>query len=105
MRSSSATQTPTIVSSRTFRDNQRKMKSIADRDVVHITENGASAYVFCSEEVFRREAERLADEIAYEREFEREVALGMADAKAGRVFEGTAEEIMAEIARRAETDD
>lgn len=91
----------TIVSSKTFRANQGEMKELARREVVHITENGAGAYIFCSEDVFRREAERLADEIRYEREFEEVVARGMADVVASRTFSGTVDEIMAEASRRA----
>ena len=93
--------TATIVSSKTFRANQCEMKEIADREVIHITENGAGAYIFCSEDVFRREAERLADEIRYEREFEEVVARGMADVVAGRTYSGSIDEIMAEASRRA----
>ena len=78
---------------------QPEVKAAARERVVRITEHGRAAYVFASEEVFRREvAEAVAE--ALEAVEMREVILrGREDYVAGRYVTGI-EAARAEVARR-----
>lgn len=64
-------ETQTIYSSTALASRQREVKDAAREGVVHITENGNGAYVFCSEDVFaatlarEREAARYEAELGY----------------------------------------
>lgn len=84
-----------IYSSTALQNNQREIKDIARRQVVHITENGNGAFVFCSEELFQQ----AIDDAVEEAELRMVVERGMADVSAGRTYEGT-DAVRAEIERR-----
>ena len=75
------------------------VKEAAQRDVVRITENGAGAYVFASEEVFeariREEVEQAVEEAILAYAIER----GRADIAAGRFRVG--DDAWDEVERRA----
>lgn len=89
-----------IFSSVALRDRQREVKDAARKDVVHITENGNGAFVFCSEEVFERRLQRAADEAIYAERMAQAVREGREDVADGRTF--SVEEGFAAIeARRA----
>ena len=51
-----------IYSSAALKMKQREVKDAALKDIVHITENGNGAFIFCSEEVFARKMEQAAAE-------------------------------------------
>ena len=55
-----------IYSSTALASKQREVKDAASRGIVHITENGNGAFVFCSEEIFAAEIERAREEALYE---------------------------------------
>lgn len=59
-----------IYSSTALATRQREVKNDAARTVVHITENGNGAFVFCSEEVFARRIQEAKEEARYELEME-----------------------------------
>lgn len=48
--------------------NSREVRDAAKEKLLRITENGASAYIFCSEEVLERTINRAVEEALYERE-------------------------------------
>ena len=91
-----------IFSSAALRNNQREVKNAALEDVVHITENGNGAFVFCSEEVFERRLRQAAEDALYASRMEDAIEAGRADVGAGRVYHG-AEAAFAEVARRRST--
>ena len=88
-----------IYSSTALRDRQREVKAAADREPVHITENGNGAYVFCSEEVFEREIEKAVDEAIYEARLSWAIERGLGDVAAGRCVTGI-DAAREEVARR-----
>jgi hypothetical protein len=57
-----------IYSSTALASKQREVKDAAREGIVHITENGNGAFVFCSEEVFASEPERVREAARYEAE-------------------------------------
>lgn len=57
-----------IYSSTALASKQREVKDAANQGVVHITENGNGAYIFCSEEIFAAEIEHAREEARYEAE-------------------------------------
>lgn len=84
------------VTSRELHQRQKKVKAMASEAPVNI----GNEYVLCSNAVFDAEVRKLADRLSYEREFERVVARGMADIASGDTFEGSRQEILAEIEKR-----
>ncbi len=88
-----------IYSSAALKTRQREVKNAALREVVHITENGNGAFVFCSEELFNRALQDAAEQAAYEERMRAVVERGRAEYAAGAVVEGTAAAV-AEIERR-----
>ena len=61
-----------------------EVKAAARDSVVRITEQGAAAYVFCSEEAFARRIEAERAEAAFEARLEEAVGRGLADIEEGR---------------------
>lgn len=88
-----------IFSSAALRNNQREVKDAALKDVVHITENGNGAFVFCSEEVFERRLRQAAEDALYASRMASAIEDGRADIESGKAYRsaGTA---FAEIAHR-----
>ena len=80
-----------------------EVKSAADRGVVRITENGAGAYVFCSEAVFAKTIEDAINAAIEEVMIANAIERGRADLTAGRYIDGS-DAAWAEIERRAELD-
>lgn len=68
---------------------QGEVKKAAREGIVRITENGRSAFIFCSEEVFEQMMEQAAEDAAYEARIDAIVRRGHADIEAGRVYRGT----------------
>ena len=77
-----------IFSFSALKGNQREIKNRGKEEVVHITENGNAAYVFCSEDVFEREKARAAEDAVCEMQIAQVIERGRADIEAGRVVEG-----------------
>ena len=73
-----------IFSSASLRDRLREVKEAAHEDVVRITENGNSAVVFCSEEVFERRLQRAAEEARHAERMAQAIRGGRTDHAAGR---------------------
>lgn len=73
-----------IYSSTALANRQREVKDAARERVVHITENGNGAFVFCSEGVFAEELERAREEARYETELGYVLRRAKADVEKGR---------------------
>ena len=67
----------------------KKLREVARAQVVHVTENGAAAYVFCSEEVFDQKLKEAAEEAAYAERMASALRQSRADIAAGRFVQGT----------------
>lgn len=91
--------TAPIYSFAALKSKQREVKDWGSKEVVHITENGNAAYVFCSEEVFAREKARAIEDALYEPEVVSLVERGEADRSEGRVYHGI-DAAKAEVERR-----
>lgn len=75
-----------IYSSVALRDRQREVKEAARKSVVHITENGNGAFVFCSEEIFEASLRRAAEEAVYAERMAQAIREGQEDLASGRVY-------------------
>lgn len=73
-----------IFSMTTLQRNPGQVKSAAQDSVVRITEQGAGAYVFCSEETFERRIAAEREDAAFEARLSEAVGRGIADIEAGR---------------------
>lgn len=78
---------------------QGEVKAAAQADIVRITENGAGAYVFCSEALFEQAIREAAENAAYEARMASVIERGRADIAEGRLYRGT-EAVRREIERR-----
>ncbi|MBS5451077.1 MAG: hypothetical protein KHY83_09175 [Coriobacteriia bacterium] len=76
-----------IYSSTALQTQQREIKDIARKQVVHITENGNGAFVFCSEELFQQAIDEARIQAAEEARLSSIIERGEADFSAGRVYE------------------
>ncbi len=73
-----------IFSMTTLQRSPSKVKEAARDSVVRITEQGAAAYVFCSEDAFERRIAKERADAAYEARLADAVGRGLADIEAGR---------------------
>lgn len=73
-----------IYSSTALTTRQREVKDAARTGVVHITENGNGAFVFCSEDVFAAELERAEEAARYEVELRYVLQRAADDVATGR---------------------
>lgn len=78
-----------IYSSSALKTRQREVKDAAMHDVVHITENGNGAFVFCSEDVFDEQLRQAAENAAYEERMAAAIRVGRSDIADGRAYKGT----------------
>lgn len=78
---------------------QPEVKAVAREKMVRITEHGRAAYVFASEEVFRREVDEAVAEALEAIEMREVILRGREDYAAGRFVTGI-EAARAEVARR-----
>lgn len=88
-----------VYSSTALKERQSEVKAAAREGLVRITENGAGAFVFCSDEVFQREIDDAVERALYTARVEEAVLRGRAAAREGRTVEGI-EAAQAEVARR-----
>lgn len=77
-----------------------EVKAAAQEDVVRITENGAGAYIFATEEVYEQKIQEAVEEAVYIARIADAIERGRADIAAGRYIEGS-DAAWAEIERRA----
>ena len=77
-----------IFSFSALKSNQREIKKRGRDEVVHITENGNAAFIFCSEDVFEREKARAVEDAICEMQIAQVIERGHADFEAGHVVEG-----------------
>lgn len=68
--------------------NQREVREAAKTKMIRITENGSSAYVFCSEDVLEQTINRAIEEALYERECLEAIERGERDIQEGRCVNG-----------------
>ena len=68
----------------TLQRNPSQVKEAAKSSVVRITEQGAAAYVFCSEDEFERRIAAEREDAAFEARLIEAVGRGIADVEAGR---------------------
>ncbi|MEC4176552.1 hypothetical protein VIN30_08855 [Adlercreutzia sp. R7] len=80
--------TTPIYSFAALKTKQREIKDRAAEEVVHITENGNAAYVFCSEEVLALEKAKAIEAALFERELRATIEEGREDIAAGRYTVG-----------------
>lgn len=78
---------------------QPKVKAAARERLVRITERGRAAYVFASEDVFRREVNEAVAEALEAIEMREAILSGREDFEAGRYVVGM-DAARAEVARR-----
>lgn len=64
---------------------QREVKEAAAKGIVRITEQGAGAYIFSSEEQYAAAIKKAQEEAVYEARLHDAIVSGRADMKAGRV--------------------
>lgn len=89
-----------IFSSVALRDRQREVKERAREDVVHITENGNGAFIFCSEEVFEQRLQQAAEDALYAERMAQAIREGREDLIEGNVYTSI-DEVFDEIEKRA----
>lgn len=93
---------PSIYPSTDLKNRQREIKSIADRELVYITENGRGKYVFASQEVFEREIERAVEEALYEQRVADALRESRDDYASGRSYSSREELLEAVAQKRAQ---
>ncbi len=81
--------------------NSREVREAAKEKLLRITENGASAYVFCSEEVLDRTIREAVNEALYEHACLAAIERGEAEIDEGSVFDSV-EELRAAVQRKRE---
>lgn len=84
-----------------LRDRPREVKEAARHNLVRITENGNGAFVFCSEEINREKIAEAAEQVVYETRVSMDIERGREDIAAGRVFNGSLDDLLDEVERRA----
>ena len=88
-----------IYPSTALKNKQREIKAIADREMVHITENGYGKYIFASEEVLRRAIDEAVEDALYEARMAEALRSSRADFAAGRVYQSR-DDLMAAVSRK-----
>ena len=74
-----------IYSMTTLQRNPSEVKNAAREGIVRVTEQGAPAYVFCSEEAFEERIAQERADAAYEARLLDAVGRGVADIEAGSI--------------------
>ncbi len=90
---------PPIYPSTALKNQQKEIKSIADHEVVYITENGRGKYIFTSQEVFEKEIERAVEEALYEQRLATALRESRDDYGAGH-FYTSREELLEAVAKK-----
>ena len=95
---------PPIYPSTALKNQQREIKSIADNEVVYITENGWGKYVFMSNDVFKATVEQAVESALYEQRMADALRESRDDFEEGRCY-SSREEMMAAVAAKREAQD
>ncbi|MDO4428578.1 MAG: hypothetical protein Q4B91_03605 [Atopobiaceae bacterium] len=85
----------------TLQRNPSQVKDAARDSVVRITEQGAGAYVFCSEKAFEHRIAQEREDAAFETRLSEAVGRGLADIDADRFVTSVAEAFDAADALRS----
>lgn len=91
-----------IYPSTALKSQQREIKAIADKEIVHITENGWGKYVFMSEEVLKRTVSKAVEDALYEKRLSTALSESRQDFEEGR-FYSSREELMQAVATKRGT--
>lgn len=92
---------PAIYPSTALKSQQREIKSIADKEIVHITENGWGKYVFMSEDVFAQAIEQAVENALYEQRVSAALTESRRDYEEGRYY-SSREDLMAAVMAKRE---
>ena len=82
-----------------YLNQQREIKSIADAEIVYITENGRGKYVFMSEDVLQKQIDEAVEEALYEQRLGDALRESRADFEAGRYY-SSREDLMKAVASK-----
>lgn len=85
-----------------LKNQQREVKSVADNEIVYITENGWGKYVFMSNEVFNNAVKSAVDEAICQEQLAIALRESRQDFEEGR-YCSSREEMMAAVAAKRET--
>ncbi|MGN0286996.1 MAG: hypothetical protein ACI4B6_04940 [Atopobiaceae bacterium] len=90
---------PPIYPSTALKDHQREIKSLADHEVVYITENGRGKYVFMSQEVMQRQIDDAVEQALYEHRLHEALDESRKDFQTGKYYTSR-EDLMAAVAQK-----
>ena len=90
-----------IYPSTALKNQQREIKARADREVVHITENGWGKYVFMSEDVFEQSINQAFEDALYEARLKSALVESRKDFEEGRFYSSKAD-MLAAVAKKRE---
>lgn len=93
---------PAIYPSTALKNQQREIKSVADNEIVYITENGWGKYVFMSTEVFEKTVKQAVEEAAYQRRLADALRESHNDFDEGRYY-SSRKDMLAAVAAKRET--
>lgn len=85
-----------IYPSTALKNQQREIKARADKEIVHITENGHGKYAFMSEEVFQNKINEAVEEALYAERMAEALRESRKDFAEGRYYTSR-EDLMAAI--------
>lgn len=91
-----------IYPSTALKNQQREIKAKADREIVHITENGWGKYVFMSEEVLQKTVDQAVEEALYEKRMLDALEESRADFAEGRLY-ASREDLLAAVEKMRES--
>ncbi|WP_165253631.1 sodium:proline symporter [Adlercreutzia sp. ZJ304] len=92
---------PAIYPSTALKNQQREIKSKADNEIVHITENGWGKYVFMSEEVFQHAVDQAVQDAIYEQRMTDALRESRHDFYEG-LYYSSREDLLAAVAKKRE---
>ena len=90
-----------IYPSTALKNQQREIKARADREVVHITENGWGKYVFMSEDVFEQSINQAVEDALYEARLKSALAESRKDFEEGRSYSSKSD-MLAAVSKKRE---
>lgn len=90
-----------IYPSTALKNQQREIKAKADKEIVHITENGWGKYVFMSEDILQQTIEQAVEDALYEKRLADALSASREDFKEGRYY-SSREDLMAAVAKKRE---
>lgn len=91
---------PPIYPSTALKNQQKEIKSKADKEIVYITENGWGKYIFTSEDVLERTIARAVEDALYERRLADALRESRCDFDEGRFYSSRDEMLSAVRGKR-----